>query len=132
MQVIPRIYMRGNCKEAIEVYKEAFGATSDYIMTYGNVGAGSPEQKDLIMNCQIEIGESKFHLADTKPEEMISGNQVSFTVVMDNPEEVKGVFDKIKEGGKIIMEPVETFFSPCHCMLVDRFGIMWQINCPKA
>jgi PhnB protein len=131
MQIIPRMLMRGNAKEAIELYKEALGATADYIMTYGSVGAGSEAEKDLIMNSQIDIKGNKFHLADHKPDQVTSGNQITFTISMDTAEEVKEIFNKIKEGGNIVMEPVETFFSPCHCMIVDKFGIMWQINCPK-
>jgi PhnB protein len=131
MQIIPRIYMKGNCKEAIELYKEAFGASVDYIMTFGNVGAGSEEQKDLIINSQVDLKGHKFHLADNMREEIVSGTQVSFTVVANSPEDVKEIFSKLKEGGNIVMEPQETFFSPCHCSVVDKFGLTWQINCPK-
>jgi PhnB protein len=131
MQIIPRIYMKGNCREAIELYKEAFGASVDYMMTYGNVGAGTEDQKDLIMNSQLDANGLKLHLADNMREEIASGNQVSFTVVANNPEEVKEIFSKLKVDGNILMEPMETFFSPCHCSLVDKFGITWQINCPK-
>ena len=131
MQIIPRIYMNGNCREAIELYKEVFGASTDYMMTFGDAKMGSEEQKNLIINSQIDISGNKFHLADNMGMEISSGNQVSFTVVMSNPEEVKAAFEKIKVGGKVMMEPAPSFFSPCHCGLVDKFGVTWQINCTK-
>lgn len=34
MQIIPRIYMSGKCREAIELYKDVFGASVDYMMTF--------------------------------------------------------------------------------------------------
>lgn len=131
MQIIPRIYMNGNCREAIELYKDVFGASVNYMMTFGDAKMGNDDQKDLIINSQIDISGYKFHLADNMGTEIISGNQCSFTVVMNNPEEVKAAFEKIKVGGKVIMEPAPSFFSPCHCGLVDKFGVTWQINCTK-
>ena len=87
-----------------ELYKDAFGASVDNMMTFGEVKMGT---------------------------EIVSGNQTSFTIVMNNPETVKAAFEKIKVGGKVMIEPAPTFFSPCHFGLVDRFGVMWQINCQK-
>lgn len=131
MQIIPRIYFNGDCREAIELYKYAFGAAVDQIMTHGDVKVGGPEQKDLIINSQLAIGEQKLHLADNMNIELLRGNQVSFTVIMNNQEEVLRAYEKLKEGGTIMMEPTPTFFSPCHCSLTDKFGVIWQINCTK-
>jgi PhnB protein len=131
MQIIPRIYMNGSCREAIELYKDVFGASVDYMMTFGDVKMGTEEQKNLIINAQVDLGGSKFHLADNMNMDILSGNQTSFTVVMSNPEEVKAAFEKIKIGGKVMMEPAPSFFSPCHCGLADKFGVTWQINCSK-
>lgn len=129
MQIIPRIYMSGNCREAIEVYKDVFGAEVNYMMTFGDAKVGKEEQKDLIINSQIDLGGVKFHIADNMNMEISSGNQTSFTVVMKNEEEVKAAFEKIKVAGKVMMEPAPSFFSPCHCAVTDKFGITWQINC---
>lgn len=131
MQIIPRIYMNGNCREALELYKDVFGASIDYMMTFGDAKMGSEEQKNLIINSQIDISGYKFHLADNMGTEIVSGNQLSLTVVMSNPEEVKAAFEKIKVGGNVMMEPAPSFFSPCHCGLTDKFGVTWQISSAK-
>jgi PhnB protein len=131
MQIIPRIYMNGRCREAIELYKNVFGASVDYMMTFGDAKMGTEEQKNLIINAQVDLGGCKFHFADNMNMDILSGNQTSFTVVMSNPEEVKAAFEKIKIDGKVLMEPAPSFFSPCHCGLTDKFGVTWQINCTK-
>ncbi|MDF2839352.1 MAG: hypothetical protein K0Q99_123 [Clostridia bacterium] len=128
MQIIPRIYMNGCCREAIDLYKDVFSASVDYMMTFGDAKMGSSEQKDFIINSQIDISGNKFHLADNMNIEIVSGNQLSLTVVMSNPDEVKAAFEKLKVGGTVAIEPSPTFFSPCHCGLTDQFGITWQIN----
>ncbi|OGO78765.1 MAG: hypothetical protein A2Y23_13060 [Clostridiales bacterium GWB2_37_7] len=131
MQIIPRIYMSGSCKEAIALYMDVFAASVDYMMTFGDAKMGSIEQKNLIINSQIDISGNKFHLADNMNMDIISGNQLSLTVVMNNQDEVKAAFEKLKVGGNVMIEPAPTFFSPCHCGLVDKYGITWQINCTK-
>ena len=131
MQIIPRIYFGGNCREAIALYKDAFGATIDNLMTFGDAKMGIETQKDLIINSQIDIGGFKLHMADYLREGIESGNQLSLTVVLNNPEEVKAAFEILKEGAQVMIEPSPTFFSPCHCGLKDRFGVIWQINCSR-
>lgn len=131
MQMIPRIYMDGKCQEAIELYKEAFGATVDQTMTYGNAKMGTEAQKDLILNSQIDMGGFKLHMADQLREEVKSGNQLSLTVVLDNEAQVRSAFEVLKAEGSVMLEPAPTFFSPCHCGVVDKFGVIWQINCTR-
>lgn len=131
MQMIPRVYMVGSCREAIELYKEAFGAAEDYVMTYGNAKMGTEDQKELILNAQIDMGGFKLHMADNLREEVKSGNQLSLTIVLDNEEQVKSSFEILKAEGIVMQEPAPTFFSPCHCSVLDKFGVIWQINCIK-
>ena len=33
-----------------------------------------------------------------------------------------------KEGGKVVMDFAETFWSPGYGSLVDRFGVPWMVN----
>jgi PhnB protein len=131
MQIIPRIYFNGGCREAIELYIAAFDGAVDYMMTFGDAKMGSEAQKDLIINSQLDLGGNKFHLADNMNESIVSGNQLTLTVVFDNQDKVVEAFDKLKNGGQVIMEPAPTFFSPCHCSVTDKFGVIWQINCSK-
>lgn len=131
MQVIPRIIFYGNCKEAIELYKEYFDAKVDYITTYGSAKRGSEDQKDLILNAQLDMKGNKFQFADHMNQEVISGNQITFNVFLETSEEVKSIFNMMGKDGTVLMEPMETFFSPCHCTVKDKFGITWQINSIK-
>ncbi len=129
MQLIPRFLFNAKCAEAIEFYKEGLGATVDYVTTYGDVHAGRQAQSDLIMNAQLDIGGVKFHLADVISEDISAGNHLALTLIMPTAEDVQAAFAKLKQDGMVIMQPQETFFSPCHCALKDRYNIVWQFNC---
>ena len=43
-------------------------------------------------------------------------------------EELQGAYDRLKEGGKVLMELQETFWSKAYGYLVDKFGVGWQFN----
>ena len=57
-----------------------------------------------------------------------TGNNMSVTVLFDDIEEARGVFNKLADGGTISMELQETFWSPLYGSLTDKFGIDWQIS----
>jgi PhnB protein len=40
------------------------------------------------------------------------------------------VFNKLKQGGRVTMEPQEQFWGDYFGTLTDRFGIHWMFNCP--
>ena len=53
-----------------------------------------------------------------------------FSVVLDvmGPVEGKRVFQALAEGGAVRVPFQATFWSPGYGMLVDRFGVPWEIN----
>ncbi|HEX5565010.1 MAG TPA: VOC family protein, partial [Sporosarcina sp.] len=40
----------------------------------------------------------------------------------------KTVFDRLKQGGSVVMDLQETFWSKSYGSLKDQFGIEWQIS----
>ena len=58
----------------------------------------------------------------------VKGNNISLAIVSKNIEEIKYLFNKLKEGGTVAMELQETFWSKCYGHLTDKFGIGWQFN----
>lgn len=128
MRILPHILIGGNCKDAIDLYIHAFGARVERIITFGDVGFGPESEKDLIMNAQIDIQGHKFQLADHKPETISGGNQIYFTIFVNTENEVREIYNRVGKGGKVVMEPKKTYFSDCHCAVIDKFGIMWEIT----
>lgn len=106
-------------KEAIELYKKAFGATADYVM----IAPGS----DKVMHAQLTIGTSKFMLADYMPEagcgEPTSGAGFYLYV-----EDVDSAFQKAKSAGLSEKMPVaDMFWGDRTGSLQDKWGNMWTI-----
>ena len=43
-------------------------------------------------------------------------------------DEIKSLFNKLKDGGTVEMDLQETFWSKCYGSLTDKFGIIWQLS----
>lgn len=134
MAVDVYINFNGNCREAVTFYAEVFGAEPPHIMSFGDTPPDPafplPEEaKDLVMHARLNINGSTVMFSDVFPGmPFIVGNNISLSIVTKDIDEVKSLFDKLKEGGKVGMELQETFWSKCYGSVIDQFGIEWQFN----
>ena len=55
------------------------------------------------------------------------GNNISPTVSVGDKEEVKRIFDELKDDGEVLVELQQTYFSELYGMVEDRFGVIWQV-----
>lgn len=134
MSVDVYLTFNGNCREAVQFYAEAFGTNVPKIMTYGETPPNPefvlPEEaKQLVMHTRLTISGSNVMFSDVFPGmPFVMGNNISLSIVSDSMDEIRSAFDKLKEGGTVVMELQETFWSKCYGSLTDRFGINWQLN----
>lgn len=124
----------GNCREAVEFYAGVFETDKPKIMTYGDAPANPnytpPEEaKNLVLHTQININGSNIMFSDVFPgSPYVVGNNINVVIVRQNIDEIKSIFNKLKEGGTVNMDLQETFWSKCYGTLTDKFGIGWQFN----
>lgn len=135
-KLFPYLNFDGDGQEAVHFYTEVLGGELVGVMTYGEAeDAGDlPENtRDMVMNAQINLKSGDTLMISDVPPGMgmpnfQKGNNVSVTVLFDEIEEARSVFNKLSEGGKVGMELQETFWSPLYGSVTDRFGIEWQIS----
>jgi PhnB protein len=134
MAVDVYLNFNGNCREVVNFYAEVFGTEEPKIMTFGETPPNPeyplPEEaKDLVMHTRLNISGSNVMFSDVFPGmTFIEGNNISLAFVSTDLDEIKSVFSKLKEGGKVGMELQETFWSKCYGQITDKFGIVWQFN----
>jgi len=128
------LYFDGNCLEAVNFYSEVFSAEKQKILTFGEA-PGNPqfplpeEAKKRVIHTFLNICGNKVMFSDTFPgSPFVIGNNISLTVMSKDIDEVKSVFEKLKESGNVKMELSETFFSKCFGSVTDKFGILWQVG----
>jgi len=134
MAVQAFVNFNGNCREAVEFYAQVFGTEQPQIMTFGDTPPSPefplPEEaKKLVMYTQLNINGSNVMFSDTFPGMPYTvGNNISLTIVSKDMDQIKSLFNKLKEGGTVGMDIQETFWSKCYGTMVDKFGIPWQLS----
>lgn len=136
----PYFIFDGNADEAIRFYADVFEAKvldSTKFKEMPSIPDEPPipeAAKELIMNATIQLpNESYIMFSDNFPGTPYTvGTNVSLTLIYEDPEETRSVFDKLKVDGKIEMELQETFWSPLYGNLFDKFGIQWQVSTLEA
>ena len=128
------INFNGNCREAVEFYAEVFGTEKPQIMSFGDTPPDpefpiTDEAKNLVAYTSLKINGSDVMFSDTFPGMPFTiGNNISLTIGSKNMDEIKSLFNKLKEGGTVGMDLQETFWSKCYGSVTDKFGIGWQFN----
>jgi len=128
------INFNGNCREVVEFYAQVFETEKPKIMTFGDTPPNPafvlPEEaKELVMHALLNINGSSVMFSDVFPgSPFIAGNNISLVIGSKNMDEIKSLFNKLKDGGVVDMDLQETFWSKCYGSLTDKFGIMWQLS----
>lgn len=133
-QITPYLTFNGNCREAMEFYKNVFGSESLHIMTFRdaeyNFGEKfEPEMQNLVLHSRVQAGEMILYASDCPPNlKANSGDNVTLNVPTDSLEEQKVLFDKLAEGGTITMPLADSFWGSRFGLLTDKFGISWMFD----
>jgi PhnB protein len=135
----PYLAFAGNCRDAFTRYQEIFGGDLLVLgMSDAPADAGPPPagaSPDLVMHAALTLGDDVLMGADD-PSGSFQGdvNGICVNCSLDDPSEVRRVFDALADGGTIQVPVGETFFSPAFGMCVDRFGIPWMVmvEAPEA
>ena len=135
MPTMPYIHFQGQCAEALTFYADIFGGTGLQMMGYSD-GPGAPPawmSSPRIMHGEMTIGDAKLMASDYPPG-TDGAAQAGFSVMQSAPDvpTARRYFDRLAEGGRVIDDFKETFFSPGFGMVKDRFGTHWIISAMPA
>lgn len=119
--ITPHLICAG-AAEAIEFYKQAFGATEMMRM---------PGTQGRIMHACVQIGDSQVMLVDEMPEwnalgpKSLKNSPVTIHLQVDDADKV---FERaVKLGAKVMMPMEDAFWGDRYGKIVDPFGHHWSI-----
>ena len=128
----------GNCEEAFNFYKSAFGKKFEMISRFKDMPPqeGQPpmpvEDLEKIMHVSLPIdGDSVLMGSDGGSEwskRHQPGNNFSVSVSTKTRKEADRLFAKLSEGGNVIMAMEDTFWGEYFGMFTDKFGIKWMMG----
>jgi PhnB protein len=135
MKLSPHLSFNSQCQEAMEFYQRCFGAKNLYMLTYGNSPMSDrvpPDWRGKILHATLDIGQSILTAGDTLPGQYQPPKGFQVLIDVQDPAEAERIFRELSEGGTVQMPLQKTFWTVRFGVLVDRFGIPWEVNCAEA
>ncbi|MBL9051150.1 MAG: VOC family protein [Tabrizicola sp.] len=132
MSFDPYIHFMGNCREVMTAYQQIFGGDLQ-LSGYGDAPDATPEAKasNLVMHASLTVGGRMLLASDFPPGFPGERQQaVSISHIAASSEEGKRVYDRLAEGGVVVMPYAATFWSDGFGMVKDRFGTHWMVSAP--
>lgn len=135
-QTFPYFIFEGEAKEAYDFYADALSAEKISFTQYKD-NPDDPEGEfstaevaELVMNAELRLSDgTPIMFTDNFPSmPFVPGNTINQTLVFDNADETKELFNKLAVEGNVTMDIQETFWSPAYGTLTDKFGVDWQIS----
>jgi PhnB protein len=111
-----------------EFYVQALGGNVEQVMTYGQAPNTDEAIKDKVMHLMLVAAGITFYMADSVFEPVSRGNGLDLNIEFTTEEEARQAFDKLAEGGRILMPLEKQFWGALFGRLEDKFGVTWQIN----
>lgn len=139
MSAIVYLNFDGIAEKAIEFYSEALNANEVKKVKFKDFPQDPnyplPENElNMIMESSVEFAGGKIMMSDILPSmkavtgELVKGNNVFISVVMDDKQKLEEYFNHLSVGGHVVMPLSNTPWSSCFGMLVDQFGVAWKFN----
>ncbi|CAH0121384.1 MULTISPECIES: VOC family protein [unclassified Paenibacillus] len=137
----PYLVFNGNGREAVSFYEKALGAQVVAMQSFGdmpdNPGFEIPEEvKSRVMHALLKVGDTDLMISDTFPGPHETsyqiGSQVTVSIAVSDAETARNVYESLRDGGKVVMELQETFWSPSYGQVTDRFGVTWHVSADAA
>jgi PhnB protein len=127
----PMLQFDRQCEQAIELYKEAFGAKVITFIRYADANpqdwsSNNEDGKDLIYHAQMMIGSQRILLCDNLFNDLPRGHSVYPVITFKTADEVKAAYNVLADGATTISPIGNTTYSACVVSFVDKFGIHWD------
>src|SRR3954454_7002203 len=120
LKVTPYVAFKGNCRDAIELYKSALGAEVLFTQTVGESPMSNMGPAENIMHCTIKVGASTIMMSDDPTPSATAvggGDKISLAIGLNDPEQAKRLFDNLAREGSVIMPLQKTYWAEAFGML---------------
>jgi predicted 3-demethylubiquinone-9 3-methyltransferase (glyoxalase superfamily) len=128
-KVTPFLMFQGNAEEAMNFYTSLIeGSAITSIQRYGPNEAG---QEGSLMQATFTLKDQEFMCIDSPVKhEFTFTPSFSIYITCDTEAEIERLYEKLSDGGGVLMPLGDYSFSKKFGWVVDRFGVSWQLNLP--
>ena len=131
----PHLNFDGDARQALDFWAAALG-TEVTAMTYGQMGASDdPAWADRIVWGQVETASGVRVMAFDVPAERPYDPGITPAFVSargTDADELAAAWERLADGGTVIVQLAASQWSPLYGMLQDRFGVTWVLDLEVA
>jgi PhnB protein len=135
MKLNPYLTFDGTAAEAMTFYQSILGGELT-IMTFGDMPdtSGVPEEaKSRVAHARLELGVIALQASDKMGDSNMGQAHNGFSgfdlqIEPDSVASGREIFDKLSEGGEVLMPYEKTFWAEAFGLLKDKFGVPWMVN----
>lgn len=129
-QLNPYLNFRDNAREAMEFYKTVFDAEL-YLSTFKEFDASQdPSEDEKIMHAMLRAKNGIMFMASDTPNRMEyqPGNTMSMSLSGGDEAELRGYWERLCDGGQVVMPLEKAPWGDTFGMVNDKFGITWMVD----
>ena len=129
-----RLSFNGNCAAAFRFYERCLPGKILFTLTWGDspiANDAPPEWSTKICHSTMAAADTIFNGADVLPGTYEPPRGFSIVLNIDDLEEVDRLFGAFAENGQVRVPLRETFWARRYGMVVDQFGIAWEVSCGR-
>ncbi|TMM03535.1 MAG: VOC family protein [Actinobacteria bacterium] len=125
----PYLGFRDNAREAMTFYQSVFGGELD-VSTFADHASADPTEQHKIMHSQLETPDGLVLMASDTPAGMEYRSHAGASVSLSGDDEprLRGYWERLSEGGTVMMPFEKAPWGATFGMCVDRFGTNWMVN----
>jgi PhnB protein len=131
MRIETHLCFSGQCRQAFEFYAELLGGSYE-LLRYGDSPAAEhvpADWHDKVVHGSLKVNDIEIAGADVLPEQYEQPRGFHLILQLEDEQEASRLFKGLASGGTISIPLGKTFWSACYGIVVDQFGISWEINC---
>jgi PhnB protein len=126
----PYISFKDSARQAITFYESVFGGELT-ISTFADLHAEvQPDELELVMHSQLTAPNGLVLMCSDTPAHMEynPGNNISVSLSGDEEDVLTGYWNKLLDGGTMVVPLEKAPWGDSFGMLDDKFGIHWLVN----
>jgi len=131
MQKITTFLMfQGQAEEAMNFYTSLFDKSE--IISISRYGANEEGEEGTVKHAIFSLNGQEFMCIDSNVKHDFTFTpSISLYVNCDTEDELDRIYEKLSEGGKVLMPLAAYPFSKKFCWVQDKYGVSWQLNLAK-
>ncbi|WKY46339.1 VOC family protein [Eubacteriaceae bacterium ES3] len=133
MVLQPCVSFNRNCQEAVSFYRDIFGTDLSELELFGDMDLEAFSSIQSQQNLSVNQTPTKVTYGQLPPKELKPKNEnLTLVIMSDNINELHCLYTKLQDQGCIKTSFMETDWSKAYAVIVDRFGVEWQLNYQEA